>query len=280
MLGSMSGVLDEQRFPILKGVSPVHLRVLESSCRVFSLVKGVELIREGDEPDGLYFIIEGEFAITKMRREKRLLVATIGKGEVFGEYGLLHDKTRYAGVVTTRDSKVAHVAYSAVRQVTEVDRALQQRLTELMNYRIVDTFFHAHPIFSSLSREQRQSLQRLITLKTLKTGERLIEHGQRLDAVYLVVSGEIAVEAEDADGAVMLVDIRRDGGLVGEIPFCNKKPNFGTATAMCESDVLVLDQAAMEKIKELHPGGHVALMTAIKTLAQQTAGRIKRFIAG
>ncbi len=280
MLGSMEGVLNARDFPILEGVSPVHLRVLESSCRVFSLVKGVELIREGDEPDGLYFVIEGDFAITKMRKEKRLLITTIGKGQVFGEYGLLHDKTRYAGVVATNDAKVAHVAYSAIRQVTEVNRELQQRLTELMNFRIVDTFFHAHPVFSSLSKEQRKTLQELISLKTVKTGERLIEHGQRIDAIYLVVSGEIALEAKDADGAVMLVDIRRDGAFVGDIAFCNGKPNFGTATAMCESDVLVLDQAAMAKIKEMHPSGHVALMTTIKTLAQQTANRIKGFIAG
>ncbi len=280
MLGSMSGVLDAKTFPILKDISPVHLRILESSCRVFSLVKGVELIREGDEPDGIYFVLEGEFAITKMRREKRLLIAKIGKGEVFGEYGLLRDKTRYAGVIAASDAKVAHVAYSAIRQVVEVNKDLKNRLKQLMDSRIVRTFFHAHPVFSSLDEQNRDHLQQLISLRSLKTGERLIEHGEKINAIYLVVSGEIALEAEDSSGEVMLVDIRRDGAFVGDIAFCNKKPNFGTATAICDSDVLVLDQAAMDKIKEVHPSGHVALMTSITTLAQQTATRIKGFIAG
>jgi len=280
MLGSMSGILDEKSFPILKDISPVHLRILEASCRVFNLVKGVELIREGDEPDGLYFVIEGEFAITKMRKEKRLLIAKIGQGEVFGEYGLLRDKTRYAGVIAASDAKVAHVAYSAIRQVVEVNKELQQRLKQLMDIRIVNTFFHAHPVFSSLDSTNRHTLQEMISLRSLKTGKRLIEHGEKLNAIYLIVSGEIALEAEDSSGAVMMVDIRRDGAFVGDIAFCNKKPNFGTATAICESDLLVLDQAAMDKIKEIHPSGHVALMTSIKTLAQQTASRIKGFIAG
>jgi len=280
MLGSMSGILDEKSFPILKDISPVHLRILESSCRVFSLVKGVELIREGDEPDGIYFVIEGEFAITKMRREKRLLIAKIGQGEVFGEYGLLRDKTRYAGVIAACDSKVAHVAYSAIRQVVEVNNDLKKRLRLLMDKRIVSTFFHAHPVFNSLDTEQREMLQEMISLRSLKTGKRLIEHGEKLDAIYLVVSGEIALEAEDSSGEVMLVDIRRDGAFVGDIAYCNKKPNFGTATAICESDVLVLDQHVMDKIKAIHPSGHVALMTSIQTLAQQTAIRIKGFISG
>jgi len=280
MLGSMSGVLDEKMFPILESISPVHLRILESSCRVFSLVKGVELIREGDEPDGLYFVIEGEFAITKMRKDKRLLIAKIGQGEVFGEYGLLRDKTRYAGVIAASDAKVAHVAYSAIRQVVEVNKELQKRLTNLMDLRIVNTFFHAHPVFSSLNDQDRRGLQELISLRSLKTGKRLIEHGEKLDVIYLVVSGEIALEAEDSGGAVMLVDIRRDGSFVGDIAFCNKKPNFGTATAICESDLLVLDQAVLDKIKAIHPSGYTALMTAITTLAQQTANRIKGFIAG
>jgi len=280
MLGSMRGVLDDKTFPILEGISPVHLRILEASCRVFSLAKGVELIREGDEPDGIYFVIKGEFAITKMRKEKRLLIARINEGEVFGEYGLLRDKTRYAGVIAASDAKVAHVAYSAIRQVVEVNKELQQRLKRLMNIRIVNTFFHAHPVFSSLDDKHRNILQQLISLRSLKTGKRLIEHGERIDAIYLVVSGEIALEAEDGSGDVMLVDIRRDGSFVGDIAFCNKKPNFGTATAICESDLLVLDQTAMDKIKEIHPSGHVALMTAIKTVAQQTASRIKGFIAG
>ncbi|MDX8413569.1 MAG: cyclic nucleotide-binding domain-containing protein [Mariprofundales bacterium] len=280
MLGSMSGVLDEKVFPLLNNISPVHLRILESSCRVFSLVKGVELIREGDEPDGLYFVIEGEFAITKMRKDKRLLIAKIGQGEVFGEYGLLRDKTRYAGVIAASDAKVAHVAYSAIRQVVEVNKELQKRLTSLMDLRIVNTFFHAHPVFSSLNDTDRLGLQELISLRSLKTGKRLIEHGEKLEVIYLVVSGEIALEAEDSSGAVMLVDIRRDGTFVGDIAFCNKKPNFGTATAICESDLLVFDQAVLDKIKVIHPSGYTALMTAITTLAQQTASRIKGFIAG
>jgi len=280
MLGSMSGVLDGNTFPILEGISPVHLRILESSCRVFSLVKGVELIREGDEPDGIYFVIEGEFAITKMRKEKRLLIAKIGQGEVFGEYGLLRDKTRYAGVIAASDAKVAHVAYSAIRQVVEVNKELQQRLKNIMDIRIVNTFFHAHPVFSSLDDKARSLLQKMISLRSFKTGKRLIEHGEKLNAIYLVVSGEIALEAEDSGGDVMLVDIRRDGAFVGDIAFCNRKPNFGTATAICESDLLVLDQAVMDKIKEIHPSGYTALMTTIKAVAQQTANRIKGFIAG
>ena len=279
MLGSMSGVLDPKRFPILNGLSPVHLRVLESSCRVFSLAKGVELIREGDEPDGLYFVIEGRFAITKTRKEKRKVVATLGAGEIFGEYGLMRDKTRYAGVLAASDAKVAHVAYSAVRQVIEVDKGLRERLTELMNSRIIDTFFRAHPVFCTLNEEQMERLRALIALKSLKTGEKLVRHGEKLDAIYLIVSGEMALEAEGAD-AVMLVDIRRDGGFVGEIAFCNKKPHFGTATAICETDVLVLDERAMALLKEIHPNGHVAMVTAIQTLAKQTAARIKSFIAG
>ncbi|MDQ6963954.1 MAG: cyclic nucleotide-binding domain-containing protein [Mariprofundales bacterium] len=280
MLGSLSGVLNEKSFPVLEGVSPVHLRILESSCRLFSLVKGVELIREGDEPDGIYFVVEGEFAITKMRKEKRVLIAKIGQGELFGEYGLLRDKTRYAGVIAASDAKVAHVAYSAIRQVVEVNKMLQDRLTQIMNSRIVNTFFHAHPIFSSLAERDRVMLQEMISLRSLKTGQRLINHGERIEAIYLVVSGEIALEAEDSGGDVMLVDIRRDGSFVGDIAFCNKRPNFGTATAICETDLLVLDRAVLEKIKELHPSGYTALMTTIKTLAQQTATRIKGFISG
>ncbi|MDX8410137.1 MAG: cyclic nucleotide-binding domain-containing protein [Mariprofundales bacterium] len=280
MLGSMSGVLDAKVFPLLEDVSPVHLRVLEASCRVFSLAKGVELIREGDEPDGLYFVISGSFAITKMRKEKRLVVTTLAPGDVFGEYGLMRDKTRYAGVVAACDSKVAHVAYSAVRQVIEVNQPLRERLTELMNGRIISTFFRAHPVFSSLNDAQMQELRPLIALKSLKTGQRLIEHGQKIHAIYLIVSGEIAMEAESSDGEVMLVDIRRDGGFIGEISYCNKKANFGTATAICSSDVLVLDDAALTAIKQLHPNGHVALMTTIKTLAQQSASRIQAFISG
>ncbi|MDQ6950822.1 MAG: cyclic nucleotide-binding domain-containing protein [Mariprofundales bacterium] len=280
MLGSMSGVLDAKNFPLLEGVSPVHLRILEASCRVFNLAKGVELIREGDEPDGLYFVVSGNFAIIKKRKEKQMVITTICQGDVFGEYGLIRDKTRYAGVVAIDDAKVAHVAYSAVRQVVEVNQSLRERLTELMNSRIVTTFFRAHPTFGSLDEKQMAQFRPLIQLKALKTGAKLITHGEKLDRIYLIISGEVALEAEGADGSVMLVDIRRDGGFLGEISFCNKKANFGTATAICKTDVLELNDAALEMLKELNPNGHVALMTTIQTLAQQTASRIKTFISG
>jgi len=60
---------------------------------------GDVVIRQGDEPDRFYIVADGEVDVVQHRVEGTdVLVATLHRGEVFGEIGILEEARRTADV--------------------------------------------------------------------------------------------------------------------------------------------------------------------------------------
>jgi CRP-like cAMP-binding protein len=67
------------------------------------LPAGVDLVREGEDGDALFVILEGEAAVQHAGAE----VARVGPGAYFGELAILDGAPRSATVVAATDVKVA-----------------------------------------------------------------------------------------------------------------------------------------------------------------------------
>ncbi len=91
--------------PLFAGLGPEALDHLAEVCSLHSVRQGETVIREGDEGDCLYVIVEG-----RVRTEKRTpsgdswTVRFHPKGGVFGELSLLDRTLRSATVVAEADS--------------------------------------------------------------------------------------------------------------------------------------------------------------------------------
>jgi CRP-like cAMP-binding protein/predicted MFS family arabinose efflux permease len=72
---------------------------------------GTTLIREGDEADAFYVLLEGEMAV-RARGEgaSELVLPRMGEGGYFGEIGLLERIPRTATVTAARDSRVLRIS--------------------------------------------------------------------------------------------------------------------------------------------------------------------------
>ncbi|MCF7853020.1 MAG: FAD-dependent oxidoreductase [Simkaniaceae bacterium] len=77
-----------------QGITPLHFE------------KGEIIFHEGDVGDYLYIITDGEVAVLKTKGGKQEQVATLGKGEYFGEMALVHQKMRSATVKCLQPTNV------------------------------------------------------------------------------------------------------------------------------------------------------------------------------
>ena len=76
---------------------PAELRALEQTAQIKTYTAGREIFREGERGDGLYTIIEGKVAITKViPRDQRCVLARLGPGDFFGEMEMVDDQPRTA----------------------------------------------------------------------------------------------------------------------------------------------------------------------------------------
>lgn len=65
--------------------------------------KGDVIVSEGIVSNNAYIIMEGKVNVTKKVDRKSILINTLGKGDVFGEMGLISQTTRSASVVAASD---------------------------------------------------------------------------------------------------------------------------------------------------------------------------------
>lgn len=90
------------------------LRQHSSTARVSA---GTVIMREGEEPNKLFFLITGSVAVLMLDEEGReLILAYLSPGEFFGELGLFgEDQRRSAWVRARADCEMAVIGYEPFR---------------------------------------------------------------------------------------------------------------------------------------------------------------------
>jgi len=268
-------ILSEEEFPILRGLSPLSLRILNDSSRLTHVSKGVELLHENDKPHDLCFIKSGSVSIVKKSTGKLKVLAQLSKGEVFGEYGILRKKSRYASVFTTEESNIIRIELSAIEQVIDADPRFNEQLNKLLNQRMLDSFFFSHPVFTNMPPETRSTLSKELKVHTYEHNNRLFTQGEKPTGVYLILSGEVEVHYLNHNRDELLLEIRRDNDLVGELAAKNGTSLAYSAISASDVDTLHLDARTMKSMRDHHPATFNFLQQYINKRAEQTAERLK-----
>ena len=266
--------LSSDDFPVLAGLSPLNLRVLNQDSQVMNVAKGVEMMVAGDTPHDLYFIAKGSMAVAKKHAGKSLVVATLKAGEFYGEYGVLRGKTRFASVYTAEPSVIIRVGLQAIQQVLDADTGFKSRVFSIMKQRILNSFLYTHVVFREFSASIRDTLSTQLTVSELERGETLFSQGENAGKYYIILSGEAEVLVQQS-GKPLLLEIRRDNDILGEVR-SDKGSKYGyTAVATNQLDLLALDKVAMQFMQQTEPEIVKRLQQFVMQQSKKTIAKIQ-----
>jgi len=123
-----SSLTFEERGEVMKRF---HLRKVPEETMLF---KG------GDPPTSLYMVRNGGVEIfTQNRQGKKVILALLESGNIFGEIGLLFDKPRMANAKTTRPTKLLEITQEDFKTCLLRFRHLQTKLKEISLKRLSRT---------------------------------------------------------------------------------------------------------------------------------------------
>jgi CRP-like cAMP-binding protein len=114
------------------------------------------------------------------------------------------------------------------------------------------------PVFARLGREQRAELARQFRLMEVQPDTILIEQGQRAEALYVVLAGELSAIAMESDGDKELA-VLGAGAPCGEMSLLQDAPAIASIVARRKSWVLLLPRSDFERSLALHPALHEGL---------------------
>jgi voltage-gated potassium channel len=118
------------------------------------------------------------------------------------------------------------------------------------------------PLFSRLDAAVISDLVAVLKARTVYAGSVIIRKGEEGDAMYLIASG--AVEVDAPDGNVRL----EEGDFFGELALLSRERRTASVTATKSTDLLVLDADDFHRIIDRNP----ELGAQLRAVAQQRKG--------
>jgi len=267
--------LGEKNFPILEGMSAINLRILNGASRMMHVSRGVEMLHEGNTPHDLYFVYKGKLSIGRRFGGKLRILAHLHPGDVYGEFGALRGKSRHASVFTAESSRIICVDAIAVQQVLDADSDFRNRLTQLLVRRILNSFFFSHPVFRKLPEDARVALVQQLPTCFAKRGKRIFSQGGTPKGTFIILSGEVEIRHLSQDRNEVLLEIRRDNDMFGELARDHGKSLAYSAVAASDVDMLKLDKDVMHTFKIHHPAIFELLQVFMDKRANYTIQRMK-----
>jgi CRP-like cAMP-binding protein/Zn-dependent protease len=214
---------------------------LAGRVRLRILRPGEPVFRQGDRPDAFYVVRSGTVQIEDEDPDTgdTRVLRTMGRGESFGELGLLGAHRRQATVRAIDELELFEIDKSTFdRLLAEEMRApdfahTMQALAELREL----------PIFHGLDSEQLTVILEHGSWLTVSPGDELITQGDPGDRFYAIASGRAEVirdgEALDSVGK---------GMYVGEVALLRNVPRTATVRATTPMRVFALDREGFELV--------------------------------
>ncbi|WP_336486732.1 Crp/Fnr family transcriptional regulator [Methylobacterium nigriterrae] len=123
--------------PLFSDLGPNVIDALAAMCTTRTLRAGEVLFRENDPGDALYGIRRGEVLIeTGTASGKRVLLNTLGSGDLFGEVALLDGRPRTADAVAVEATELFVLRRSDVLAYLAREPAIAIKLIELLCARV------------------------------------------------------------------------------------------------------------------------------------------------
>lgn len=104
------------------------------------------------------------------------------------------------------------------------------------------------PIFANLSAGEIAEIIQLLDSRTAQSGEVIIRRGDKADAIYFIVAGEVEVELVGNENVRL-----SDGDFFGEIAVLSGETRQATVRAVDETQLLILQAHDLERLMDRVP---------------------------
>ena len=221
---------------------------------------GEIVFKEGDPGDKLYLVVDGRAEVVAQTKAGAVVLATLGKGDIFGEIALLMPgATRTATIRCVTALSTMVVAAEVFHALVDRFPQAREHLQESMRRMLVFNFLRLATPFSSIAPAHLHALADSVTSLELAKGSDIVRQGEAGDACYLVRSGRVEVVQQDA-GSERRVATLGPGTVFGEAALLTQGPRNATVRSLEPVELLVLRRDDL--LEAIHADRQVAVRMA------------------
>ncbi|MFT3709544.1 MAG: cyclic nucleotide-binding domain-containing protein [Archangium sp.] len=218
------------------------------------LKEGEVICTEGQPIDRIFVLVAGKAEVTRMVDKEAKTLAFLGGGSIFGEISLLTGAAPTSTITAVSDCDVLEIEREDLNQLARTFPNVPATLATFAQHRMARNLIATSPLFAPVPEGERPALLQRFNFKALGAGEKAISEGEPVQALVLILAGELVVQKEDQGGGGMIsLSILREGDIAGEIALLKGLRATATVAASRKTAIATLDRKEFEALLRQHP---------------------------
>ncbi|HVT20587.1 MAG TPA: Crp/Fnr family transcriptional regulator [Mycobacteriales bacterium] len=126
------------------------------------------------------------------------------------------------------------------------------------------------PLFAALDAESAETLEKVLTSRTVPRGHVVFKEGDPGDRLFIVLDGKIKIYRASADGRENLIALLGTGEMFGELSLFDPGPRTASVAAVTDATLASLDHDDLRPLLLERPGVGVELLRALAQRLRRT----------
>jgi CRP-like cAMP-binding protein len=237
------------RIPLFSDLPEDAFIALFEKCPLQRFDEGQLVFEQGDKADAFYVICAGTARVFRTDGGVRKDIATIEEGSFFGEMALLSEAPRSASIeAASEDTQVLAISADVLKELSAAHPSVSVALKKFCRQRMLSNLMNNAPLFAPFNRNDRRELVQKFRARDVNKGDVLVKEGQASDGLYVVLSGEVEIDAQGARIATL-----KEGEVFGEMSLLTRSPASATVRAMRHTSLLRLPKHDFDTLILSHP---------------------------
>ena len=232
--------------PLFAALTEPQFRELIAESTIHVVKRGDTIFKKNDYTDSFWSVIEGGVGI----EISASVSVPLGRGEFFGEMGLISGRRRSATVKATKETVLLETPRKQMLKLIASVDPLRIVLDKTFLVRAFQT-----TIFPEASAPMLAQVAETCTFKKFKKGEVLFREGDIGDALYVIRKGSVKVSRKNREGTDIIQTYIAAGNYVGEMALLSEEPLVRSATvsAAVNCEVVVIAKAEFQSLLAAFP---------------------------
>lgn len=245
--------------PLFSRLSPMSFMELLRRIDLRRVPSGEAIIDEVRRPLGLFIVVNGSVEVLRTTEDGTpRLLATMGRGEFFGEFELLTGRSHSAVVRALDAADLLHISDEVIADLAEKDPSIWDILWDFYHQRLLNNLLATSPIFRDLTPDARARLGARFEHRFIDPGQIITRRGERGAGLYLILAGSVVVVDPDQAGRGPVAELHA-GDFFGAISAVTDQPAAVQVQAADECTLLLLPREDLRAALAPYPAAQEAL---------------------
>lgn len=251
----------------LRGVPQSELARLLDLCVFRTFQTGATVLGQHRHDRFLYLVLRGSLQLRLRDKDGReVLMGVLSRGDCCGEGPLFGDFFRRMSALAQSDCQLLQIPLAELKASLGAMPMVAAALRHVYKRRMVECTLARVPLLSQLVPMERLALSNLLQPAFFARGSLIMRQGEPADALYLIESGQVAVE----QGGQTLATLG-EGDFFGEMALLAKGVHGANVRALTPTDVLALPAEDFHHLIEGRPDLEAQLRSVIEKRIRNNA---------